>query len=156
MKLLLSVEFLQQVEILWERLVDTTRNSLSEEEYKQFHKVLYFLLLDIEDITIFTATMGFSQDDFYFDSRGTVSVSFGSFAMCMLELADNWTNSRDPKDYAAFMNHILEKYPVKVETTNEQSNSFSLNKGTYFSGGVIISRTVSNSIEYSKAPNPPS
>ncbi|KAG5470859.1 hypothetical protein CUR178_02165 [Leishmania enriettii] len=140
--LLLSSELLQRFEVLWSRLGGAAGGVVSEDTYKQFQQQLYFTLFEIEDMALLPATMQFILEDYHYDSRGKGVIDFGGFANSMLELADNWTQSRAVADFASFTDRIIECCPdSSAESSKARApGDFTLSKEAFFRGGVVVPR----------------
>lgn len=137
--LLFSADLLQCFEVLWSRIGGVSGGFLSEEAYRQFQQQLYSTLLDINDIALVPATMQFIQEDMHSDCQSDAGLDFAGFASSMLELADNWTPTRNVSDYIAFMRRITEAFAEVPHspTATAQDAEFTLNQDTFFRGGVI-------------------
>lgn len=137
--LLFSPELLQCFEVLWSRIGGVSGGYLSEEAYRQFQQQLYSTLLDINDIALVPATMQFIQEDLHNDCQSDAGLDFAGFATSMLELADNWTATRNVADYIAFMRRITETFAEVSHSPIEaaQKTEFTLNQDSFFRGGIV-------------------
>jgi hypothetical protein len=137
--LLFSPELIESFEVLWSCIGGISGGFLTEEAYRQFQQQLYFTLLDVNDIALVPATMQFIQEDMHSDCQNEAGLDFGGFATSMLELADNWTPSRNTADYVAFMHRIIDAFAAVPNThsTATQDGDFTLNQDTFFRGGVV-------------------
>ncbi|KAG5470446.1 hypothetical protein LSCM1_01690 [Leishmania martiniquensis] len=150
--LLLSSELLQRFEVLWSRLGGVASGVISEDTYKQFQQLLYFTLFGIEDMALLPATMQFILEDYQCDSRGKGVIDFGGFANSVLELADNWTQSRTVADFVAFTDRIIECYPDSSSQPSKAHapEEFTLSKDAFFRGGVVVPKVEGGQAVYSR------
>ncbi|KAG5496110.1 hypothetical protein JKF63_02411 [Porcisia hertigi] len=148
--ILLCSELLQRFELLWTRLGGASGGTISEDAYKQFQQQLYFTLLGVEDMSLLPATMQFILEDYQYDSQGKSGIEFSGFANSMLELADNWTRSREAADFVAFMDQIIECLsPSAAQSLKADAPSeFTLNKEAFFRAGVVVPRVENEKTVY--------
>lgn len=150
--LLLSVEITIKIEALWSIALRGKKDNgmLSEENYQYFHQFLYFSTFNIEDLSLVPGLIGPIKEDFEFDCSGREGVTFESFAVSMLEFADNWTGSREPSDYALFLDKIIKKVLPPKEVTYNPRPEYKIPPTAFFSGGLLGRRSVNNYVEYYK------
>ncbi|CCW62720.1 unnamed protein product [Phytomonas sp. EM1] len=135
-QLILSREIIQQLEILWCFLVDGKSSAITEDVYKIFHNSLYTYFLGVDEVSVQTAWLSSVNADFLWDCRNGRDVNFEAFCLSMLELADNWTLSREPEDFIAFLKDIVSFTVLPRKPSGLDSRySFSLNNGIFFLGG---------------------
>lgn len=151
-ELMVSGEITSKIESLWSiALAGSVNELLFEEDYKYFHQYLYSYVLDASDLSLIPATIGPIMEDFEFDCRGREGVTFEAFAVSMLEFADNWTNSRNVRDYALFLEGIVNRVsPLNDRKNPPVQRSFIVPENAFFSGGLLAKRSVNGCEEYYK------
>lgn len=150
--LMLSVDVTLQIEVLWTVALRGKKDTsfLSDENYQYFHQFLYFFAFNIEDLSLIPGLIGPIKEDFNFDCRGREGVTFESFAVSMLEFADNWVESREPLEYALFLSSIAKKAIPPRETFVKPIKECKVPPNAYFSGNLLGKRSVNNYAEYYK------
>jgi len=105
----------RQVELWW-NFLGCGKDRMTVEMYTALHRALFSTLMQEPISEIPLQILKNSIDvDWVVDSRGGSSVSYGQFAMSMLEIADNWTNCVDADGYAKFLAELLEKIKLWYE-----------------------------------------
>ncbi|KAH9578626.1 hypothetical protein LSM04_000955 [Trypanosoma melophagium] len=136
-KVSLNAEIKISIEALWDGLGGVSNGLIKEDDYKTFHFKMYSYLLGIDNVSAITATSAAVSEDFIYDKRGSNGVPFGSFAVSMLELADNWTRTRKPEDYVRFLNEVCENCLPSQQKQPPKHVALSYKKPVFFSGGLV-------------------
>eukprot|EP00796_Vickermania_ingenoplastis_P013353 gene13353-9185_t len=149
---MLSFDVTSKIEALWAIAQGGKESSLlSMENYHYLQQFLYSAVFELDDVSLIPATLNATKDDYDFDSRGRDGVTFEAFAVSMLEFADNWTPSRETRDYVSFLQSIInKKVPPREMRDPSEKPPFTLPKKPYFSGGLLAKRSVNGYIEYYK------
>lgn len=153
--LLVAPDVMARVEAMWSRIGGSQGSFLSNDVYRQLHGQLYPILTGCDDVSLTAATLAAVNEDYAYDARDLAGASFGSFGLSLLEIADNWVPSRNPADYAAFLQRLLDGLglvprkggPAPVSTTD-----FCLSSNVFYSGGVLVKHHNGDDVNYSKAP----
>lgn len=137
-KISLNHEIGVYIEKIWSRLGGITNKVIKEDEYRAFHYKLYSYLLNIDSVNVISSSSVAVSEDYAYDKRDNVGVTFGSFAVSMLELADNWTKTREQDEYISFFKNI---HDTCLETRKLQFSQSDVipnyEKPLYFSFGII-------------------
>lgn len=159
MEILTSPEVMSKIESLWSLLGGTQGSFLTVDIYRRFHALMYAVILGSDDVSLTAATITTVNEDYAYDARDFAGVSYGSFALSMLEIADNWTKSRNPADYAAFLQSLVEAHDPTMrcftsvcQTAAVATTDFSLSDNVFFSGGLLVKHQVENHVQYTKIP----
>lgn len=149
---MLSFEVTSKIEALWSiALGGKSSNLLTEDSYQYFQQFLYFYVFGVDDVSLIPATLSATKEDFEFDSRGREGVTFEAFAVSMMEFVDNWTNTRETRDYVLFLEGIVNKaIPPREIPDPEEKPPLTLPKNPCFSGGLLGKRSVNGYVEYYK------
>lgn len=157
-EILTSAEVMVRVEALWSLLGGTQGSFLTNDVYRQFHTRLYSILLGSDDVSLAAATITAVNEDYAYDARDFAGISYGSFALSVLEVADNWTKSRQPTEYAAFFQRILDSLvPVSRRFSSQPPppnplTEICLSENVFFCGGILIKHQSENHVQYAKVP----
>ncbi|RNF04626.1 uncharacterized protein Tco025E_07935 [Trypanosoma conorhini] len=139
------------IEALWVYLGGLFNGVVLEDEYKAFHFKLYSYLLRIDSVSVVTSTSAAILEDFAYDKRGAVGVEFGSFAISMLELADNWTRTRELEEYIHFLRDIRDTCLEKKQHHSVKEVFVPNYKApVYFSGGLVCRVQEGDKVVYSR------
>ncbi|CCW70551.1 unnamed protein product, partial [Phytomonas sp. Hart1] len=150
-QLILSREIMQQLEVLWCFLMDSKNRIITEDAYKNFHGRLYTYFLGVDEMSLQTAWLSSLNADFLWDCRNNRGVNFEAFCLSMLELADNWTFSRESDDFIAFFKSVVSFIVLPTKPSELKHTSlFPLMSGMFFSGGIIEKVLHNGRIEYIK------
>ncbi|ESL08420.1 hypothetical protein TRSC58_03877 [Trypanosoma rangeli SC58] len=137
-KISLNPEIRLCIETLWTQVGGISNGVVLEEDYKAFHVSLYSYLLRIDSVSVATSSSAAILEDFNYDKRGAVGVDFGSFAISMLELADNWTRTRELEEYIHFFTDIYKNCLEKKHLHSVREVFVPIYKApVYFAGGLI-------------------
>lgn len=150
--IMLSFDIASKIEALWTiALGGTDSDMINEECYQSFHQFLYFSVFEFDDVSLIPATLSAIKDDFEFDSRGREGVTFEAFAVSILEFVDNWTKTREIRDYVSFLQQIVnKKLPPRGTPPREDKPKYTLPPNPFFSGGLLSKRFVNDHVEYYK------
>ncbi|ORC88449.1 uncharacterized protein TM35_000173210 [Trypanosoma theileri] len=150
-KVSLNADIRISIEALWSGLGGVSNGVVKEDDYNTFHFRMYSYLLGIDNVSAITSTSASVLEDFIYDKRGGNGVPFGSFAVSMLELADNWTRTRKPDDYVRFLNDVHDNcLPRPPKLPAKHDISLSYEKPVYFSGGLVCRVDDDDHVEYVK------
>nr|CCC95900.1 unnamed protein product [Trypanosoma congolense IL3000] len=149
-KVALSADVMICIETLWNGVGGVVHGILKEDDYKALHYKLYSFLLNIDDVNVVTSSSAAISEDFIYDQRNNVGVTFEYFAISMLELADNWTRTRDVSDYINFLRDINKRCVKSVERPSVRPPLPYCRKSAFFSGGIIRKVADGDSVSYEK------
>ncbi|EKF33147.1 hypothetical protein MOQ_002991 [Trypanosoma cruzi marinkellei] len=139
------------IEELWADLGGISNGVILEDSHKVFHFRLYSYILRIDNVSVVTSTSASISEDFTYDKRGAVGVEFGSFAVSILELADNWTKTREVEEYIHFLRSIHDNCIVKNRSYSlKEDNIPSYKAPVFFSGGLVCRVQEGDNVVYSK------
>ncbi|KEG14762.1 hypothetical protein DQ04_00321310 [Trypanosoma grayi] len=139
------------IETIWAALGGVSYGVIKEEEYKGFHYKLYSYLLKIDNVSVVTSTSAAIAEDFMYDKKNDYGVTFGPFAISMLELTDNWTKTRDPDEYVLFLRGIIDRCLTKRPCIPTKQDDIPLYKyPVYFSGGLVCRIEEGDHVRYVK------
>ncbi|RNF05654.1 hypothetical protein TraAM80_04487 [Trypanosoma rangeli] len=150
-KISLNPEIRVRIESLWTQLGGISNGVVLEEDYKAFHVSLYSYLLKIDSVSVATSSCAAIVEDFTYDKRGAVGVDFGSFAISMLELADNWTRTREVAEYIHFFSDIYDNCLKKKHLRSSREVFVPNYKApVYFSGGLVCRAQEGDKVVFSR------
>ncbi|EAN80320.1 uncharacterized protein TEOVI_000714600 [Trypanosoma equiperdum] len=150
-KVSLNIDVMMRIEVLWNGLGGVAHEVVKEDGYKAFHYKLYSYLLNIDDVSVVTSTSTAISEDYAYDERGNNGVTFEFFAVSMLELADNWTRTRDTNDFVNFLTDIYERCVKTKQRPIVRGILPRCEKTAYFSGGIIRKVVEGDTVTYVKA-----
>lgn len=150
--IMLSYPVTSKIEALWTIALNGKHSTvLTEESYHLFHQLLYAIVFKTDDRSLKPATIGAIKEDYEYDTRGREGVSFESFSISILEFADNWTPSREVRDYVSFLENIVCVLRPPHETPDApEVEKVSIPDAAYFSSALLSKRLVNGRIEYYK------
>ncbi|KAH8613409.1 hypothetical protein ERJ75_000793200 [Trypanosoma vivax] len=136
-KVSLDMDVMMCIEKLWNNLGGPICGAVREEEYRAFHYKLFSYLLNIDDVSVVTSTSTAIAEDYVYDERNNNGVVFESFAISVLELADNWTKSREVRDFVHFLTDINNRCSIRKAPRLARHVLPYCEGSAYFAGGVV-------------------
>lgn len=148
-RVILSPVAMMHIEAIWAALGGTRNGEIREDAYRYFHQRLYAFVFGVEDVSLQGAFNSVVSADFVIDGHGCEGVQFGPFAESVLEVADNWTKSRELSDYLDLLKGIS-TLMTSPRSEGHLKDSFGLSSNVFFSGGLLAKRNVGGHTEYVK------
>lgn len=139
--LLLNELILTTLEKAWSSVPRNANDLIMFPEYKWIEDSLW-KSVGLDSTGLFDRVL---LEDFTYDCHGLEGVSFASFCLSMLEVADTWTPSRKSSDYAAFLEKSV-LTPLKAAQRVTKGVATTPNEMTFVPGPISKKKIVQRQV----------